>query len=302
MIGQSREFSRQPKSNASGSLGVAAQEAAGGLLSSSLLSLFVLLIAWRKGYFRLPPPSLVLLKFREVINIFLIYLSLAFFLLPIFNLFLIKFVHSIKIDFLWIQLFNFFILFLFLIGYCFLLPKAHRLSIFWGGENETFKRFSKAFLMGIISLIVSYPLVSLMGHLSSLLSYAIWKQTKVDQIAVEQLLRVRENKPLFLAMSFFVVIIVPFIEELLFRGFLQTYLKRYLGRLGGIGLTAVIFSLFHFAPSQGIGNFQLILSLFVLSVFLGFIYEREKTLFASIALHASFNASTVLLILFGMEN
>lgn len=278
------------------------QQAASGLLSSSLLSLLVLLIAWRAGYFRLPTPFPALLTFREVISIFLIYLGLVFLLLPIFNLVLIKYVRSIRIEFLRLQLLNFFILFLILIGYCFLIPQTHRHNIFWDGEKKTLKRFIKALLMGLVSLVVSYPLVSLMGHLSSLLSYAIWKETRVQQVAVELLLRVRENKPLFLMMAFFVVIIVPFIEELLFRGFLQTYLKRYLGRLGSIGLTAAIFALFHFAPSQGIGNFQLILTLFVLALFLGFIYEREKTLFASIALHASFNASTVLLILFGFEN
>jgi membrane protease YdiL (CAAX protease family) len=62
--------------------------------------------------------------------------------------------------------------------------------------------------------------------------------------------------------------------------------------------SALCFSLFHLAPSQGIGNISLVASLFLFALFLGFIYERQASLFASIGLHMTFNAVSTVRILF----
>ena len=102
-----------------------------------------------------------------------------------------------------------------------------------------------------------------------------------------------------LAVALFTILIAaPIIEEFLFRGCLMTYLKRYMPPKGAITLSALCFSLFHFAPSQGFGNISLVASLFVLALFLGFIYERQASLFASIGLHMTFNAVSTFRILF----
>jgi membrane protease YdiL (CAAX protease family) len=96
-----------------------------------------------------------------------------------------------------------------------------------------------------------------------------------------------------------IVILVPFIEELLFRGFLQSFLKRYVERKWAIVITAALFAIVHFAPSQKEGNVQLIGALFILACFLGFAYEKEGTLWAPIGLHVAFNGASVLMIAFG---
>jgi membrane protease YdiL (CAAX protease family) len=66
-------------------------------------------------------------------------------------------------------------------------------------------------------------------------------------------------------------------------------------------LSALCFALFHFAPSQGIGNISLVGSLFLFALFLGFIYERQASLFASVGLHMTFNTVSTFRILFYPE-
>jgi uncharacterized protein len=66
--------------------------------------------------------------------------------------------------------------------------------------------------------------------------------------------------------------------------------------LGSILLASLIFAFFHFSYSQGIDNIEVITSLFVFSCFLGFVYERQQSLWASVGLHALFNAISVVLI------
>ena len=90
-----------------------------------------------------------------------------------------------------------------------------------------------------------------------------------------------------------IVIFAPVIEELLFRGFLQSFIRQHLGSKQAICITSVLFAFFHYSSEQGIGNLPIIISLFVLSLFIGFIYEKRGSLAAPIALHAIFNAVNV---------
>ena len=120
-----------------------------------------------------------------------------------------------------------------------------------------------------------------------------------EQIAVKYLRTVAQFPLLFTVASLLIVFIVPIAEELLFRGFLQTWLKQKVGWGKAILITSIIFSLFHFSTQQGAHNLSLLSSLFILSCFLGFLYERQQSLFASIALHMVFNGVSILLLLKG---
>ena len=87
---------------------------------------------------------------------------------------------------------------------------------------------------------------------------------------------------------------------MLFRGFLQTYIRKHLGPKQAIVITSLCFSFFHYASGQGLGNIMIITSLFVLALFLGFLYEKQGSLLAPMVLHASFNTISVInLYLFG---
>lgn len=281
---------------------VEAEQAAGSLLFASLLVLVVFFIALRAGYFRLPPPEEKHpVTFRQTFGVFLTYLALAFLVLPVINVALVFFVSrrdGISKEWLgWAQISSLFIVFFCLVGHCFLIRRDARSTIFWGGDKPTVMRTYKSIWMGFVSFLVSYPFVFWTGIVTSLISVWIWGEAKVEQVAVKQLKMAMGRPVMFSLMAFLVIILVPFMEELLFRGFLQSLLKRYVGRMWSLFSTAAIFALFHFAASQGTGNFQLIISLFVLSIFLGFVYERERTLWAPIALHSAFNGFSVLLII-----
>jgi membrane protease YdiL (CAAX protease family) len=87
---------------------------------------------------------------------------------------------------------------------------------------------------------------------------------------------------------FTAVVVVPFVEELIFRGMLQTLFRSYIIRpWPAIFLASFVFVVFHAnAPHWP--------ALFVLSLCLGYTYEKSGSLFRSIFVHALFNAMSVL--------
>jgi len=80
--------------------------------------------------------------------------------------------------------------------------------------------------------------------------------------------------------------VVPVFEELLFRGFFQTTLRSLSGHpWAGIVLTSVFFAILH-PPTH-------IPALFMLSVGLGYAYERSGSLLRPILMHTFFNGLSV---------
>lgn len=103
-----------------------------------------------------------------------------------------------------------------------------------------------------------------------------------------------------------VVLVVPCLEELIYRGFLQSSLReafrtrhsadrRYAERVtwGAILLTSSIFTAMH-AP---IAEPRALPALFVLSICLGVAYERTRSLWPPMLIHALFNFANLLLAL-----
>jgi uncharacterized protein len=269
------------------------EQTAGSFLFFFLLLLVVVWIAQRNQFFKLPPPmGKPPVLWRHLAGAFLVYLAAAV-LVAVMTRFIRNFPKRWDE---WEQLVGLSFMFLVLVGYCFLMNSRTRHFIFWGEGKASLSRFWKTAGMGVIGWTVSYPFVLISSFVTNLISKWLWGETESEQVAVKHLKMTIGNTPLFVAMVFVIILIVPFIEEFLFRGLLQNLLKRYLSRGWAITLTAVIFACVHFSSSQGIMNFQLILSLLALSGFLGFIYERERTLWASYGLHATFNAINVIAI------
>jgi CAAX protease family protein len=143
---------------------------------------------------------------------------------------------------------------------------------------------------------VAYPTVLFIGNLLSFLIFKIFGEQVVDQLAVEKLKNTTEYPFQFQVMTFAIIFVVPFIEELLFRGFLQTWLRQHIGRVAAIFTTSIIFAFFHYSSSQGITNIQLVTSLFILSCYLGFLRERQQSIWAPIGLHSLFNGVSILIL------
>jgi len=94
--------------------------------------------------------------------------------------------------------------------------------------------------------------------------------------------------PLSVLLAFLAVVVAPLVEEMIFRGLFQTMIRSYLGRpWPAIMLTSALFAAVH-------GNATHWPALFVLSVGLGYAYEKSGSLFRPIFMHALFNGISIL--------
>ncbi|MCK9223272.1 MAG: CPBP family intramembrane metalloprotease [Limnochordia bacterium] len=93
-----------------------------------------------------------------------------------------------------------------------------------------------------------------------------------------------------LALGVLIVVIVPFAEELFFRGLTLGAFKERLGTTGAMVFSSLFFSLAHLY----IINF---FPVFVLGALLALLYERTRSLVPCIIAHATVNGIAVLLIL-----
>lgn len=151
--------------------------------------------------------------------------------------------------------------------------------------------------VGIAAWFVSYPVVLAMSQILSIITWHLFHRPLVEQVAVKSLRKAAANPLIFGWTALAVVTIVPLMEEFLFRGLLQSWLKRTLRNVpAAIGLSSLIFAFFHFSISQGVTNIELLTSLFILSCVLGYIYERQRSLWAPIGLHGFFNFMSLLMI------
>ena len=158
------------------------------------------------------------------------------------------------------------------------------------------------FGLGVLIWCVAFPWVAIMNQICDFLLETFFNFQSYEQVAVRYLKENLHSTPEAIMALVSVVIIAPITEELLFRGTFQQYLKKFFSIKTSIILTAAVFASFHLSFSQGLGNFSLIPSLFIFSCFLGYTYERQGSIFASIGLHLAFNLASSLQILFFPES
>lgn len=158
---------------------------------------------------------------------------------------------------------------------------------------------SKEFLFGAVTWLVAFPVVGLLSQLSAIALYYFFGNPEAVQTAARILKSNYENPLIFYSIAFTIACVVPLIEEIVFRGFLQNYFKKFFNRPLAIIFSSIIFALFHFTHEQGLTNIEFIFVLFILSCFLGLIYERQNSLWAPIGLHMVFNTVSILIMIAG---
>lgn len=277
------------------------------LLSSGLVFLLFLWMALRNGYFsfsregRKVPQKLSTKAFLGAFTVFLFFqIVLAPLTFQLWHYFFGNLEKTRDLSSEWQAWFTIYAIVLTGLGLFFyyrLLSKDNREIVtgpyaFYGWRAKLHDIF-----IACISWILSYPLVIVISQLVAIMVAFFYQNVEPQQVAVQLIKDATVSKPLFICMALLVIFVVPLIEELLFRGFLQNWLKRFFHPIAAIVLTSGIFAVFHFSSQQGMGNIELLTALFVLSCFLGFIYERQKSIWAPISLHAIFNAVSILLIL-----
>lgn len=279
----------------------------------SLLSIFIIwailaiFIAKRIGFFSLstikPLPSPP--AFKHVLGAFLIYFGISLLLVPLIFTFFVKkspgispVIHPLFMG--WFYLATILATAIGLLIYLFTIKREVTAAIFWPyrTDNRPAEKSARtAFFAGMGTWLIAYPAAGVFGQTSALLVYYYTGFTETKQSVVENLKLLAPYPWIYYSSLLLVILIIPTIEEILFRGFLQSWLKQHLGRWAAIIITAVVFAFFHYAGPQGKGNFEIIASLFVLALFLGYLYERFETLWASIGLHVTFNTVGVFVLI-----
>ncbi len=153
------------------------------------------------------------------------------------------------------------------------------------------------FFIGVATWMLSFPVAAIVGEISDLVLSNLFHLPSHEQAAVLYLKAMLSSTTLLVIALFTILVVAPLVEEFLFRGILQNFFKRHLGTKAAILLSSFCFALFHYSQSQGASNISLILSLFTFACFLGFIYEKQQSLIASIGLHIMFNLFSSLRIL-----
>lgn len=143
----------------------------------------------------------------------------------------------------------------------------------------------------LIAIPMALGLAGVAGLMANTLS--TWLNQPVQEVAHETLRMLREdpNAQMIVTVIISAVILAPLLEEIVFRGVLQTSLMRLLGgtRWPALLLTGLLFSVTHWwaVPWQGL------LPLFVLGLVFGYLYERTGSLLTPILTHAGFNAANI---------
>jgi len=133
--------------------------------------------------------------------------------------------------------------------------------------------------LGVTAFVMIYPLL----FLATLVTVFFGPLVGIPLRRQELIAHVAELPPWgFLVLTLSAVVVASVTEELLFRGFFYATLRRHMGPLAAIVLSATTFSLLHNYPAG-------FLWLFVLGFLLAYLYERTGSLAASIAAHAAHN-------------
>jgi len=176
------------------------------------------------------------------------------------------------------------------------------------------KTIPRDFLISFLNLLTVWPLVMAALVLTTYIGRLIWGP-QFDLGRHEELELIRQYSQLPLRISVFVVAVLmaPILEELLFRGMLQTMLRSLIqshrrqeaaqaipggnwwGAVGvwlSIAAGAALFAIAH----ANTGHWP---ALFILGVCLGYAYEKSGSLLRPIFIHSIFNTIMVISALYG---
>jgi membrane protease YdiL (CAAX protease family) len=199
------------------------------------------------------------------------------------------------------------------------------------GFGLNIRTIAKDFFMAIVNLLAVWPLI-LAAVTGTIFFVKLFSGQEYQMQQHQQLEMVTEypQLPLRIMIVFVAIIIAPLLEEMMFRGFVQTIirsildfrftsfdfrLKSAIGQTslpeqsaignrqsqisparGGQAWLAIIFSSVFFAIMHADpGHWP---ALFVLGVCLGYSYEKSGSLFRPIFIHLFFNASSVAIALY----
>lgn len=165
----------------------------------------------------------------------------------------------------------------------------------FGLTNPSIKRDAA---WALVALAFALTGVSSIGLGTQLLSQ--WLELPVKAIGHDSLENLSKQFSLetLLALIVSAAVIAPVLEEIVFRGVLQTSLLKVFGgsRWSALVYSAALFAIIH----AWVVPWQSLFALFFLGLVFGYIYERTGSLYSAILCHALFNASNIGILLIGI--
>lgn len=256
-------------------------------------------VASRYGFFRFREKAQnVLISTPALIELLLIYFLVSFLSPLLLTRIIVPIAKSLQVNwasFLMVslQLASEILVVLLIALYAFAHKRINMRGIFKTSRSSLLSDFG----IGALTWVIAFPVVAAIDGIMESINIYFFGSEGPSQIAVE-FIRMLANSNLLWLGLLITIVIAPFIEEFIFRGVVQTYLRKRVTRIQAIVLSSIFFAGVHFAPTQGIGNIPLLVSIFSFGLYLGFIYERQGSLFASFSLHATFNALSIIRILY----
>lgn len=156
----------------------------------------------------------------------------------------------------------------------------------------TLRDFYKNLLSGITAYIFILPVLILALILSVVLLEKIGYSAPPERVFDIFFEEKRNNVVLFLTV--FVAILGPIIEEIFFRGFLYSAVKKRFGMILGLLLSSFLFSALH-------ANIAGFLPIMILGILMAFLYEVTGSLVTSISVHILHNSIIVYFVFFIKE-
>ena len=159
--------------------------------------------------------------------------------------------------------------------------------------KPTVKR--KIQLMDLIFVFVTYITLRFSIYLISLwssMAYGTGRSKLVD-FFFRANLPLTTDKYIFALEALSIVVIAPFVEEFLFRGFLNNLLRGKVNTFIRMSIVSILFAAIHFP--YYIHNWIQFIDYLIGSIVLFLVYERRRSLFDAILLHSLSNGLLVIL-------
>ncbi len=183
----------------------------------------------------------------------------------------------------------------------YVLARSYRHASGWEQLGLSGRRGGWLVLSGVLGLLLGTPIVMATLGLSSWFGSTILNQP-MPELGHQMLEAIRDADDLAgtIGLIMAAVVVAPLLEEVVFRGLVQTALLEVelarIHRWSVILISATVFTLLHVGMP-----WQTLPGLWVLGVILGWMYERTGNLWPCIFTHAGFNALNIMMVVFFMS-
>ena len=161
-----------------------------------------------------------------------------------------------------------------------------------GFKSVSIKWILASIAIGVLFMPLNIGITVTLTEVLDFSSFMVESVDDSDALSAEDAI-IEESTPTELMILFILAaILIPIAEEVFFRGILYRWLRVRAGLWMGLGISAVVFGSLHLGPQ--------VLSISILGAIMAVVYERSKSLWTAITIHATNNALALILTFTGL--